>query len=172
MQTITRILKTTGVVGAWAEERGDVADPPVLTLGTRVKLRIDLRTDELSQVDDFLIPLKQEDLICQSYYIALDVDFLQSTTPKLLNTSGLSIETDEAGHVFFVGEIPDGVADFRFLSEVRLDLIDIPIFRFLRSGGDGSAPPLRKRDTVTSPPTHAKYSGTSPERGPTAFPQD
>ena len=107
MQTITRILKTTGVVGAWAEERGDVADTPVLTLGTRVKLRIDLRTDELSQVDDFLIPLKQEDLICQSYYIALDVDFLQSTTPKLLNTSGLSIETDEAGHVFFVGEIPN-----------------------------------------------------------------
>ena len=35
----------------------------------------------------------------------------------------------------------DGVSDFRFLSEIRLDLIDVPVFRFLCSGGDGAAHP-------------------------------
>ena len=43
-----------------------------------------------------------------SYYIALDSDYLQETTPKLRNTTGCSLECDaDTGGAVFVCDIPN-----------------------------------------------------------------
>ncbi len=107
MQTITRILKTNGVIGIWSDEFGQNMDAPKLTIGTRCRLNFDLRLDEKDPETDKLLPINYNDIRCTSYYIALDSDYLQETDPKLLKTSGFSIERASDGNQYLCCEIPN-----------------------------------------------------------------
>lgn len=106
MQTIEKILMTHGAVGQWRDEIGHTVEIPSIVLGTHVKFRIDLRSDKPDPETDLLMPLSADDLNCQSYYFALDADFLQSTAVKLLNRENCRIVTED-GKCFFEGEIPN-----------------------------------------------------------------
>lgn len=107
MLTINRILKTNGVTGEWSDEFGQVMDTPTIAIGMRCRFRLTLCSDRIDE-DGRLIPIPYGDLETVSYYIALDSDYLQETTPKLRNTTGCSLECDaDTGGAVFVCDIPN-----------------------------------------------------------------
>ena len=107
MLTINRILKTNGVTGEWSDEFGQVMETPTIAIGMRCRFRLALYTDRIDG-DGKLIPIPYDDLRTVSYYIALDSDHLQETTPKLCNTTGCTLECDaDTGGAVFVCDIPN-----------------------------------------------------------------
>lgn len=108
MQTITGILKNTGIVGSWTDDYANPVDTPRIAIGMRVRLKIKLCTDSIELETGKLVPFPAEDFSsCSSFYFALDSDYLKETDPKLLKTTGIRIETDEDGGSWFVGEVPN-----------------------------------------------------------------
>lgn len=108
MQTITGILKNTGIVGEWRDDWNNRASTPRIAVGMRCRMRIKLCTDSVDLESGKLIPFPAEDFAaCTSFYFALDSDYLDTTDPKLLKTTGITLETDEDGATWFVGEIPN-----------------------------------------------------------------
>lgn len=105
MQTIKRILTLDGCSGEWTDEWGKVGEAPELVIGILARLRFDLRRRE--SAEEPVAPVDLNDYTSDAYYIALDSDYLQSTDPKLLKTSGITVTQDENGSVYLDAEIPN-----------------------------------------------------------------
>lgn len=95
MQTIERILMVDGCAGTWADAYGKELSAPELVIGIRARLRIDLRQTAVDETSGLLLPVDPANVTCDSYYIALDSDYLQETDPKLLKTSGIALALEE-----------------------------------------------------------------------------
>ncbi len=106
MQTIERILMVDGSVGQWTDAYGKDLSAPEFTIGIRARLRIDLRQTAIDDETGFLLPLDIENVRSDSFYIALDSDFLMATDPKLLKLSGISVFSD-GDRTIFEAEIPN-----------------------------------------------------------------
>lgn len=87
MQTISKILKLDGGVGSWSTDKGVLTPTPVLGIGLAARFVLDLRTKELS-AESSLVSVSADELAnVQSWYIAIDADFNQATSPLVLSTA-------------------------------------------------------------------------------------
>ena len=96
MQKIKKIMKITGGVAEWIDERGNSADPPSIPLGTNISLEIDLRQALNDGITDELPAYPIDELSADSYFFALDGDYDHETDPKMLLLSGVVIAQGEA----------------------------------------------------------------------------
>lgn len=92
MKTILQITPSGAKV---SDLYGDSAvNTPELILFSRVDLTIDLRSVEQGE-NGMLVPFALSPESVQEWYFALDRDFDSSSSPKLLVTSGISLEVLE-----------------------------------------------------------------------------
>ncbi len=104
MQTVKGILMLSGNTGSWVDEYGAGVDAPEVAIGVKVRLVIDLRTDEVDETGT-LVPIALEDFISNAYRIAVDGDWNLETDPVLKKNSGISI-VQENGYVYLKVEMP------------------------------------------------------------------
>lgn len=105
MKIITRTLMVDGNRAIWTDDKGHRKSPPEIAIGTKVTLRLDLRSTENAQLTGIQLPVNFADVNCDNYYFALDNDYDQDTAPKLLKTSGLVL-SEANGHVYLDVEMP------------------------------------------------------------------
>lgn len=79
-------------------------------LGTAVRLEFDLR-QEVAKVDGQLPVFPAESMGDCANYFALDSKSSNSNAPALLKYSGISLETDSAGHNILTVELPGNTTD-------------------------------------------------------------
>lgn len=106
MQVIQRLLRVTGSVGEWTNELGKRANTPEVAVGVGARLRFDLRSSEGDPDTHVLLPLPAEDVTSLSYYLALDSDYLQETSPRLLTTGDIQLVSDEE-HTYLEADLPN-----------------------------------------------------------------
>ncbi len=106
MKTITRILMVDGSAGTWIDDIGKKKVAPEIAVGTRVKLRFDLRQNVTDDATGMKLPVDIDDIRCDSYCLALDNDYDQETAPKLLKIGAFPLSR-ENGYVYLEAEIPD-----------------------------------------------------------------
>ncbi len=104
MQTVKGILMLSGNSGSWVDEYGAEVDAPEVAIGVKVRLKIDLRTDEVDETGR-LIPVALEDFTSDAYRIAVDGDWNLATDPVLKKNSGISV-VQENGYVYLKVEMP------------------------------------------------------------------
>lgn len=85
------ILQITPSGAAVSDLYGDSAKTPELILFSRVDLTFDLRGTDQDE-SGMLVPFAIPPFAVQEWYFALDRDFDSGTTPKLLVTSGITLE--------------------------------------------------------------------------------
>ena len=105
MKIITRTLMVDGNKAIWIDDKGYRKTAPEIAIGTKVTLRLDLRSAENEQLTGIQLPVSFADVNCDNYYFALDNDYDQETAPKLLKTSGLVL-SEANGHVYLDVEMP------------------------------------------------------------------
>ena len=105
MQIITAFLKVAGSKGIWSTLYDRKTASPEIVVGVAAKLRFDLRQDQKDE-ELILMPYPAEELNCSSYYLALDVDFLHTTTPRLLISSDITLHSGPAGETFLPAPPP------------------------------------------------------------------
>ena len=106
MQTIVALLKITGSAGSWATQFGKRASAPEIMVGVSAQLRFDLRQNTCGS-DGILLPYPAAELQSDAFYLALDVDFLQETTPKLLISSKVTLSRGGNGETFLDAVLPN-----------------------------------------------------------------
>ena len=106
MQIITSLLKVTGSKGIWSTLYDRKMTAPEIVAGVSATLRFDLRQDQKGE-ELTLLPYPAEELNCSSFYFALDVDFLHTTTPKLLISSNIKLTSGTAGETYLDVTLPD-----------------------------------------------------------------
>ncbi len=112
MQTIKRILMIDGSIAQVSDEYGIRQDLPDVVIGSRVKLEYDVRSTETEAETDEAsgilktYPLSAFDDVA-SYYFALDGDFDQTTTPKMLSLNDITVATNEAGRTILTVILPN-----------------------------------------------------------------
>ena len=106
MQTIERLLRVTGSVGEWTNELGKRENTPEVAVGVGARLRFDLRSPEGEPNTHILLPLPPEDVESLAYYLALDSDYLQETSPRLLTTSDIRVFSED-GHTYLEADLPN-----------------------------------------------------------------
>ncbi len=107
MQTINKTLALKENVASWVTEFGETEATPEIVIGLRAKFRFDLRRNVSDSETDKLLPVDINEYLCDSYYFALDGDYREDTDPKLLKTTGITVEQDSDGHVYLNAEIPN-----------------------------------------------------------------
>jgi len=100
MQKIKKILKITGGVSEWIDERGNPANPPTIPIGANLALEIDVREALNDGLTDNLPAYPIAELSADSYSFAIDGDYDHLTDPKMLKLSGVIISEGTA--------LPDG----------------------------------------------------------------
>jgi len=100
MQKIKKILKITGGVSEWIDERGNPANPPTVPIGANLALEIDVREALNDGLTDALPAYPIAELSADSYSFAIDGDYDHLTDPKMLKLSGVTIAEGTA--------LPDG----------------------------------------------------------------
>ncbi len=127
MQTIERILMMDGSVGTWTDAYGKELSAPELVIGIRAKLRLDLRQTAVDETGGMLLPVDPANATCDSYYIALDSDYLQETDPKLLKTSGITLlQEDTEVEVMNDDGAPETITVTRIILEVEIPNTAVP----------------------------------------------
>ena len=108
MQTLTRIMTVDGCGGVWTDEWGAACGPPEIAIGLKARLRLDLRQPiaSLNSESGTASPVDARQFRCDSYYLALDSDYLRETDPKLLRIGAFPL-TEEDGRVYLEIELPD-----------------------------------------------------------------
>lgn len=106
MQTIVALLKITGSAGSWATQFGKRASAPEIMVGVSAQLRFDLRQNTCGS-DGILLPYPAAELQSDAFYLALDVDFLQETSPKLLLSSKVTLSRGGNGETFLDAVLPN-----------------------------------------------------------------
>ena len=106
MQTIVALLKITGSAGSWATQFGKRASAPEIMVGVSAQLRFDLRQNTCGS-DGILLPYPAAELQSDAFYLALDVDFLQETSPKLLISSKVTLSRGGNGETFLDAVLPN-----------------------------------------------------------------
>ena len=91
MQKIKKILKITGGVSEWIDERGNPANPPTIPIGANLALEIDVREALNDGLTDALPAYPIAELSADSYSFAIDGDYDHLTDPKMLKLSGVTI---------------------------------------------------------------------------------
>lgn len=105
MKIFNRTLMIDGNKARWVDDWGFNQSLPEIAIGTRVKLRIDLRTTETDESDGMRLPVNAESFQCDNYYFALDNDYDQETAPKLLKSTGIVL-VEENERVYLEFEMP------------------------------------------------------------------
>lgn len=108
MQTIQAILQVGAEQHKWTDAYGVNTNTPRIVLGANAALLLDLRTDP--DVDSGSLPpySRAELQLASSWYIALDIDYDQSTMPVLLRTAGISLlPEDDTGRTLLSVELPN-----------------------------------------------------------------
>ena len=89
MQNIEKILKIDGSAATWADKWGKSIAAPDIMVGVKYTLLLDLRSVNTDEESGELLPVAQDEFNADSFYIALDADYDQTTIPKLLKTDGI-----------------------------------------------------------------------------------
>lgn len=106
MQTIVALLKITGSAGAWSTPYNKRSSTPEIMVGVSAQLRFDLRQNTCGS-DGILLPYPAAELQSDAFYLALDVDFLQETSPKLLISSKVTLSKGSNGETFLDAVLPN-----------------------------------------------------------------
>ena len=106
MQTIVALLKITGSAGIWSTQYNKRSSTPEIMVGVAAQLRFDLRQAAAGS-DGVLLPYPAEELRSDAFYLALDVDFLQETSPKLLISNQITLTSGSNGETFLDAVLPD-----------------------------------------------------------------
>ena len=91
MQNINAILKVGGTGTAWVTAFGAQVPLPVVTVGIKAALRIDLRGDDPAGSSDLPAYPIEQFAGAASWYFAIDNDYDRDTAPKLLQITGISV---------------------------------------------------------------------------------
>jgi hypothetical protein len=100
---VRSILQIVGGTGEFTDAIGNGAVPPGITLGVITNLIFDLR--DVKTQDDLELPaydLPDAD----SYYIAIDNDWSKATAPKLLRTTGITVDKS-TGYTILTAPLPN-----------------------------------------------------------------
>lgn len=106
MQTIVALLKITGSAGIWSTQYNKRSSTPEIMVGVAAQLRFDLRQAAAGS-DGVLLPYPAEELRSDAFYLALDVDFLQETSPKLLISNQITLTSGSNGETFLDAVLPN-----------------------------------------------------------------
>ena len=106
MQIVERLLRVTGSVGEWTNELGKREETPEVAVGVGARLRFDLRSPEGDPDTHILLPLAPENVESLAYYLALDSDYIQETSPRLLSTSNIQVVSDDE-HTYLEADLPN-----------------------------------------------------------------
>lgn len=106
MQTISALLKITGGAGTWSTQYNKRSSTPEIMVGVAGRLRFDLRTSAIGP-DGILLPYPAAELQSDAFYFALDIDFLQETSPKLLISDHVTLTTTDKGETYLDAVLPN-----------------------------------------------------------------
>ena len=107
MQNIEKILKIDGSAATWADKWGKSIAAPDIMVGVKYTLLLDLRSVNTDEESGELLPVAQDEFNADSFYIALDADYDQTTIPKLLKTDGITLSSTEDGRALLAVELPE-----------------------------------------------------------------
>lgn len=107
MQNIEKILKIDGSAATWADKWGKTLAAPELMVGVKYCLVLDLRSVNADAESGELLPVAPDEFDADSFYIALDADYDQTTIPKLLKTDGITLSSSDDGRVLLAVELPE-----------------------------------------------------------------
>ena len=107
MQNIEKILKIDGSAATWADKWGKTLAAPELMVGVKYCLVLDLRSVNTDVESGELLPVAPDEFDADSFYIALDADYDQTTIPKLLKTDGITLSSSDDGRVLLAVELPE-----------------------------------------------------------------
>ena len=107
MQNIEKILKIDGSAATWADKWGKSIAAPDIMEGVKYTLLLDLRSVNTDEESGELLPVAQDEFNADSFYIALDADYDQTTIPKLLKTDGITLSSTEDGRALLAVELPE-----------------------------------------------------------------
>ena len=107
MLTINKVLKLDCGIGTWSSAKGMNSATPAVAIGLRAQLRLDLR-QALFDSESELLPLDGQELEdVTTWYVAMDADFNQATSPVVYDSApALAIERD-GGKTFLRWPLPD-----------------------------------------------------------------
>ena len=106
MQRIARTLRIAADGQEWVDRLGVETDEPVVFIGAKALLEIDLRGERVDEEGELPVYDIGQFADVASWYLAVDGDFNQATTPVLLKTSGIGVESVEGRTVLSV-ELPN-----------------------------------------------------------------
>lgn len=94
MQTIPAIMQITRTGAKWCDEFGNLTDDPVGYIGVATQIAIDLRAQ--SATGENIPPAYDYASLAAaaSWYVALDDDYDATTTPILINVTGITVAQD------------------------------------------------------------------------------
>lgn len=99
MQNINAILKVGGTGTAWVTAFGAQVPLPVVTVGIKAALRIDLRGDDPAGSSDLPAYPIEQFAGAASWYFAIDNDYDRDTAPKLLQITGISVASADGATI-------------------------------------------------------------------------
>ena len=106
MQTIKGTLRISADEQRWVDRLGVECTAPIIFIGARVRLEMDLRGDNESDEGELPVyDIGQFDDVA-GWYLALDGDFNQATSPIILRNSGIGVETVDGRTILSV-VVPD-----------------------------------------------------------------
>ncbi len=106
MQTIKGTLRISADEQRWVDRLGVECTPPIIFIGARVRLVMDLRGDNESDEGELPVYDIGQFSDVAGWYLALDGDFNQATSPIILRNSGIGVETANGKTVLTV-TVPD-----------------------------------------------------------------
>ena len=106
MQIISQILKITGGSGNWVTQYDKRTSAPEVVVGVAAKLRFDLRRDEFRE-DQTLMPYAAGELSSDTFYLVLDMDYDQTTLPKLLLSGNVELSAGPDGETYLDAVLPN-----------------------------------------------------------------
>ena len=106
MQIISQILKITGGSGSWVTQYDKRTSAPEVVVGVAAKLRFDLRRDEFRE-DQTLMPYAAGELSSDTFYLVLDMDYDQTTAPKLLLSGNVELTAGPDGETYLDAVLPN-----------------------------------------------------------------